>query len=199
MCREHAPSSGTSWRLSSHRTCEIAPDRRRASPSPRRTAIHTMLVMRFVSARSMMGTAGLSRQKGACVLDYIERLRRLAINDARIADDHGDGLGSGELDPKTLALGPPGRVGRRRWRGPVLRRAGRRGGERGGDGRRDRRRAGRRPSRSSGFPAWSRRPRSWRWRSATTPTTSNPNSPGDACLAAEETSRGRSLHGFVTR
>ena len=37
-------------------------------------------------------------------MDYIERLRRLAINDARIADDHGDGLGSGELDPKTLAL-----------------------------------------------------------------------------------------------
>ena len=52
----------------------------------------------------MMGTAGLSRQKGACDLDYMERLRRLAINDARIADDHGDGLGSGELDPKTLAL-----------------------------------------------------------------------------------------------
>ncbi len=34
----------------------------------------------------------------------MERLRRLAINDARIADDLGDGLGSGELDPKTLAL-----------------------------------------------------------------------------------------------
>ena len=63
-----------------------------------------MLVMRFVSAQSMMGTAGLTRQKGACDLDHIERLRRLAINDGRIADDHGDGLGSGELDPKTLAL-----------------------------------------------------------------------------------------------
>ena len=60
--------------------------------------------MRFVSAQSTMGTAGLSRQKGECDLDYMERLRRLAINDARIADDHGDGLGSGELDPKTLAL-----------------------------------------------------------------------------------------------
>ena len=34
----------------------------------------------------------------------MERLRRLAINDARITDDHGDGLGCGELDPKTLAL-----------------------------------------------------------------------------------------------
>ncbi len=51
-----------------------------------------------------MGTTGLSRQKGECALDYTERLRRLAINDARIADDHDDGLGSGELDPKTLAL-----------------------------------------------------------------------------------------------
>ena len=38
-------------------------------------------------------------------MDYMERLRRLAINDARIADDHDDGLGVvGELDPKTLAL-----------------------------------------------------------------------------------------------
>ena len=37
-------------------------------------------------------------------MDYMERLRRLTINDARIADDHDDGLGSGELDPKTLAL-----------------------------------------------------------------------------------------------
>ena len=37
-------------------------------------------------------------------MDYIERLRRLAINDARIADEHGDGLGCCELDPKMLAL-----------------------------------------------------------------------------------------------
>ena len=37
-------------------------------------------------------------------MDYMERLRRLAISDARITEDHGDGLGSGELDPKTLAL-----------------------------------------------------------------------------------------------
>jgi alkylhydroperoxidase/carboxymuconolactone decarboxylase family protein YurZ len=34
----------------------------------------------------------------------MERLRRLAINDARIADDQGDGPGSGGLDPKTLSL-----------------------------------------------------------------------------------------------
>jgi 4-carboxymuconolactone decarboxylase len=34
----------------------------------------------------------------------MERLRRLAINDARIADDHDDRLGISELDPKTLAL-----------------------------------------------------------------------------------------------
>ena len=37
-------------------------------------------------------------------LDHMERLRRLAINDARIADVHDDGLGCGELDAKTLAL-----------------------------------------------------------------------------------------------
>ena len=39
-------------------------------------------------------------------MDYTERLRRLAINDARLADDDPDGAGagSGELDPKTLAL-----------------------------------------------------------------------------------------------
>ena len=42
--------------------------------------------------------------------------------------------------------GPPRRVGRRRWRSPVLRGADRRRRERGGDGRRDRRRADRRPS-----------------------------------------------------
>jgi 4-carboxymuconolactone decarboxylase len=35
-------------------------------------------------------------------VDYTERLRRLAINDARLADD--DAFGSGELDPRTLAL-----------------------------------------------------------------------------------------------
>jgi 4-carboxymuconolactone decarboxylase len=39
-------------------------------------------------------------------LDYTERLRCLAINDARFAKDGIDGAGveSGELDPKTLAL-----------------------------------------------------------------------------------------------
>jgi alkylhydroperoxidase/carboxymuconolactone decarboxylase family protein YurZ len=37
-------------------------------------------------------------------LDHIERLRRLAINDARITNAQGDCLESGELDPKTLAL-----------------------------------------------------------------------------------------------
>jgi len=51
-----------------------------------------------------MATVGLTRQKGACDVDHIERLRRLAINDGRIADDHDDFLGPAELDPKTLAL-----------------------------------------------------------------------------------------------
>ena len=37
-------------------------------------------------------------------MDYTERLRRLAINDARLADDDACGAGSGELDPRTLAL-----------------------------------------------------------------------------------------------
>ena len=37
-------------------------------------------------------------------MDYIERLRRLAINDARMAGDRADGLGSGDLDAKTIAL-----------------------------------------------------------------------------------------------
>jgi 4-carboxymuconolactone decarboxylase len=39
-------------------------------------------------------------------LDYTERLRCLAINDARFADGGigGDGIASGELDAKTLAL-----------------------------------------------------------------------------------------------
>ena len=54
----------------------------------------------------MMGTAGRIMQKGECVLDHMERLRRLAINDARIAEDHdrGAGVESDVLDPKTLAL-----------------------------------------------------------------------------------------------
>ena len=45
-------------------------------------------------------------EKGASVVDYTERLRRLAFNDARTADDPFDeaGVGSPELDPKTLAL-----------------------------------------------------------------------------------------------
>ena len=40
------------------------------------------------------------------LLDYTELLRSLAINDARFAAAgfEGDGVGSGELDPKTLAL-----------------------------------------------------------------------------------------------
>jgi 4-carboxymuconolactone decarboxylase len=37
-------------------------------------------------------------------LDHIERLRRLAINDARLADGSGAAASSGELDAKTLAL-----------------------------------------------------------------------------------------------
>jgi 4-carboxymuconolactone decarboxylase len=37
-------------------------------------------------------------------LDYTERLRCLAINDARLVNDGADGVQCGELDPKTLAL-----------------------------------------------------------------------------------------------
>jgi 4-carboxymuconolactone decarboxylase len=39
-------------------------------------------------------------------LDYIERLRRLAINDAHFAEEGAGGVGAEpcELDPKTLAL-----------------------------------------------------------------------------------------------
>lgn len=46
--------------------------------------------------------------KGELALDYTERLRRLAINDARFVEDDiggvGAGVGSRRLDPKTLAL-----------------------------------------------------------------------------------------------
>ena len=39
-------------------------------------------------------------------MDYTERLRRLAINDAHFAEEGAGGAGAGprELDPKTLAL-----------------------------------------------------------------------------------------------
>ena len=37
-------------------------------------------------------------------LDYTERLRRLAFNDAHLGEDGGAGVVSEELDPKTLAL-----------------------------------------------------------------------------------------------
>ena len=37
-------------------------------------------------------------------MDYTERLRRLAINDARCTEDGGAGVESRELDAKTLAL-----------------------------------------------------------------------------------------------
>jgi len=39
-------------------------------------------------------------------MDYTERLRRLAINDAHVMEDvvGGAGIDQGELDPKTLAL-----------------------------------------------------------------------------------------------
>ena len=39
-------------------------------------------------------------------MDHVERLRRLALNDARIAEDHGRGAGveTDVLDPKTLTL-----------------------------------------------------------------------------------------------
>jgi 4-carboxymuconolactone decarboxylase len=45
-------------------------------------------------------------EKGESALDYIERLRRLAINDTRLAepDDGGTAVASGELDPKTQTL-----------------------------------------------------------------------------------------------
>src|SRR5712691_8261745 len=45
-------------------------------------------------------------QKGNSVLDYTERLRRLAINDAHFAEEGAGGTGveARELDPKTLAL-----------------------------------------------------------------------------------------------
>ena len=63
-----------------------------------------ILVMRFLSSRSTMGTG--SEQQKECLLDYIERLRRLAINDAQIAEDHGGGVGveTDVLDSKTLTL-----------------------------------------------------------------------------------------------
>jgi len=68
--------------------------------------IHTMLVM---AVRVGSGDDGNSRavmEKGECVLDYVERLRRLAINDARLAVDHdrGAGVEVDVLDPKMLAL-----------------------------------------------------------------------------------------------
>ena len=37
-------------------------------------------------------------------MDYTDRLRRLAINDAQLADDLGTGVQGSELDAKTLAL-----------------------------------------------------------------------------------------------
>jgi 4-carboxymuconolactone decarboxylase len=47
-------------------------------------------------------------RKDELALDYTERLRRLAINDARFVEDDigevGAEVGSGRLDPKTLAL-----------------------------------------------------------------------------------------------
>lgn len=45
-------------------------------------------------------------RKGGWALDYTDRLRRLAINDANFARDcvGGAGVDSGELDAKTLAL-----------------------------------------------------------------------------------------------
>jgi hypothetical protein len=46
------------------------------------------------------------RGRMTVVLDYMERLRPLAINDARFAEDClcGAGVDSAELDPKTLEL-----------------------------------------------------------------------------------------------
>lgn len=44
--------------------------------------------------------------EGWLAVEYMERLRRLAINDARFAEDClcGAGADSGQLDPKTLEL-----------------------------------------------------------------------------------------------
>jgi hypothetical protein len=44
--------------------------------------------------------------EGCLAVDYTDRLRHLAINDARFAEDRlcGAGVDSGELDPKTLQL-----------------------------------------------------------------------------------------------
>ena len=51
-------------------------------------------------------SADVSGGEGESALDYMERLRCLAINDARLAGDSVGmaGLESRELDPKTLAL-----------------------------------------------------------------------------------------------
>jgi 4-carboxymuconolactone decarboxylase len=53
-----------------------------------------------------MSPGARGSQKGGSVLDYAERLRQLAINDARFAGEGTGGTGAGpeELDPKTLAL-----------------------------------------------------------------------------------------------
>jgi 4-carboxymuconolactone decarboxylase len=79
-------------------------------PGRRRAAEN--LVERAPRARSVAGrvSRGCRRtplaQKGESTLDYTERLRCLAINDARLAED---GVGAAwveaeALDPKTLAL-----------------------------------------------------------------------------------------------
>ena len=54
-----------------------------------------------VSSRSWSSAA----RKGEAPVDYRERLRRLAINDARLGEDCSErGIESPELDPKALAL-----------------------------------------------------------------------------------------------
>ena len=66
---------------------------------------------RLVAGRLAWKTASVDlseplARKGGLALDYTEQLRRLAINDANFARDCGGGagVGSGELDARTLAL-----------------------------------------------------------------------------------------------
>ena len=63
-------------------------------------------------------------------VDYIDRLRRLAINDERLAEDDLGRLGRRRVDARSevARARPPRRARRGRWRRAVLRAHGRRGG-----------------------------------------------------------------------
>jgi 4-carboxymuconolactone decarboxylase len=67
-------------------------------------AIHVICVMRVPVRPRIIGRRSDLR-KGA-VMDYTERLRRMANNDATVAAEYFDEIGTEpkELDPKTLAL-----------------------------------------------------------------------------------------------